>query len=77
MNKGDNIGRRHGSFVAAGENPVNVALKFIVEVIRFNRRCLNECEAWLLAHVGEIEIRASAAFEQGALPIDALNELHE
>ncbi|MHB8190825.1 MAG: hypothetical protein ACYDHP_10510 [Ferrimicrobium sp.] len=77
LRKSDNIGRKHDSFVAVGENPVNVALKLIVEVEAFYRQCLDDCEAWLLAHVDEIEICASVAFEQGRLSIDAFNGLHE
>ncbi|MHB8190487.1 MAG: hypothetical protein ACYDHP_08760 [Ferrimicrobium sp.] len=75
--RGDNIARKHDSFVAVGENLINVALRLIVEVRAFHRRCLDDCKAWLLAHVGDIETSASAAFEQGALPINALNGLHK
>lgn len=62
VSKGDDIGRRHDSFATVDEKPINV----IVEVVQFNRRCLNDCEAWLLAHVDEIEIHASTAFPHGA-----------
>ncbi|MHB8191265.1 MAG: hypothetical protein ACYDHP_12775 [Ferrimicrobium sp.] len=58
-------------------NKGNTPLADNVEVRAFHRRCLDECEAWLLAHAGEIETSASVAFEQGRLSIDALNGLHE
>ncbi|MGC9156531.1 MAG: hypothetical protein ACP5HZ_12945 [Ferrimicrobium sp.] len=73
----ENIGLRHASFSASGTDPFDAALVLIADVTRWRRGCIEACDAWVLDHVAEIDMRASDAVAHNRVTIDALDELRE
>jgi hypothetical protein len=74
---GENIGLRHASFSCLEDDAFNAALALIADVTRWRGGCIRDCDAWVVAHVTEIEAQAGGAFAQNRLTFDALDELHE
>jgi len=74
---GANIGLRHASFSSLEDDPFDAALTLIIDVTRWRGSCIRDCDAWVVAHVAEIEAQAGSAFADDCLAFDALDELHE
>ncbi|MHB1733102.1 MAG: hypothetical protein ACYCU8_06555, partial [Ferrimicrobium acidiphilum] len=73
----ENVGLRYAHFSALEEDPFNATLALIADVTRWRGSCIKDCDAWVAAHIGEIEVQAGSAFAHDRLTFDALDELHE
>jgi len=49
----------------------------LVKRFQWRGSCIKDCDAWVAAHVEEIEVQAGSAFAHDRLAFDALDELHE